>query len=563
MQKYRLDSIAFILAFLVCIVPISNADEIFDASSSPLTLLPPNATAALRLASIEQGSNHLNAFVLPAAGLPLGSELEKLLMSTLRLESLEGIDRDRPIWVIGEFDEESDIHVSMLVPILDAEKVISLSGLEKQESGEYTGKKRTALFGEKAAFFCEGAMNESWKSWFSSTDCASLFDWPSAPANDLTLWLRTTKLTAMLRDLMAPFLQTMQGFMSMSPFGSPYTISLLEKEAGWVLDLMDQVDAVRLDLQLSSEAAVLEKRVSLKEDSPAAGFFRSACFSDSADVQTFLKPDNLVSLLLDIDPQIYTVVRERMLKDFGSLNFKFEPMQKLWDGVAAMYRGPIGVAVNVSSHPGRSMDTTQLIALRDISGASDFLASMSAIMADTADLLSPATGIRLEITEEKEIGTYKKIPYSKMSFRYKADDPESPLAAIFAKQNQDYFYALTDTLMIITSESIPEVLDRVLEPKPGKVLDLQKDKTMASLRLNLLQVLKAAKQYFAENMQGINPLQMVEIPPVTDNPGITLEVSMEGDAPVSRLTIPVKELSAVREAVLGGMQKSQEGGMGQ
>ncbi len=563
MQKYRMDSIALILAFLICIVSISNADEKSDPLSSPLSLLPPDTIAALCLGSIEQGSNHLNAFVLPAAGLPLGSELEKLLMSTLRLESLEGIDCERPIWIFGEFDEESDIHVSMLVPLLDAEKVISQSGLEKQETGEYTGKKRTVLFGEKAALFCEGEMNESWKSWFSSTDCASLFERPSEPENDLTLWLQTTKFTAMLRELTAPFLQTMQGFISMTPFGSPQTISLLEKETGWVLDLMDQVNAVRLDLRLSSEAAVLEKRVSLKEDSPAAGFFHSARFSDMADVQTFLKPDNLVSLLLDIDPQIYTLARERMLKDFESLNFKSEPMQKLWDKAASMYRGPIGVAVNVSSHPDRPVDTTQLIALQDISGASDFLASMSAVMADTASLLSPATGIRLEITEEKDIGTYKKIPYSKMSFRYKVDDPESPLAAMFAKQNQDYFYALTDTVMIFTTESMPEVLDRVLESKPGMVPDSQKEKTMASMRINLLQGLKAAKQYFAQNMQGINPLQMIEIPPVTDNPGITLKLSIEDDEPVTRFTVPAKEISAVREAVLGGMQKQQEGGMGQ
>lgn len=558
MRKRYLGWIVLTVVFAVCTTYEAKSENAAQQDAL-FSLFPENTVAAVRLASIEQGSKDLNAFTLVAAGLPLGSELEKLILDAVDLKSLDGIDPAKPLWLIVGLDETMDVSLSMLVPIADRDKVIAASELQKNESGVINTGKRSLLFGEGTALFCEGELKDNLKTWYSSTPLEKLASVSCDAKDDLAVWIRLTSVSKTLRELSGTFLESMQSLMALSPVASPNTMPMLQKETGWILDLMDQTEMVRLGLQLSSEALVLQKQSILKEGSPMMDYFRTAQLADVSDVLSVIDPNNLISVVFNFDPKFYELIRDRMINDFSDMKINIESMKKLWDDCAKMNKGPIGVAINASAKSDQPVAFTELIALKDITDASGFLANMSTVVQDSANMVAPASGVQIKIKEENNIGTYKSIPYSKLSIRYKVDDPESPMAEIFAKQNLDYFYALTDKALIFTTESMPDVLDRAMDSKPVSLPTFINKNSLAAMRINLLQGLKFAKQFMAQNAGGINPLQMVEIPADSNNPGITIEVHVENGNPVSSMTIPVQEITAVRDAVMGAMMQQQGG----
>lgn len=529
------------------------------SQDSLFSLLPENTVAAVRLTSIQQGSANLNAFTLTAAGLPLGDQLEKLILEAVDLSSLEGVDLTKPLWLFYGLDESTEQTLSMLVPFSDWEKAASASELEKNEAGVYNTGKRSILFRDGMALFSDGEMEESQKAWFASAPFEKIASLTSNPKDDLSVWLRMTSVAKTLRDLSGTLLESMDGLMALAPTAPVNVTAMMQTEIGWILDMLDQTDIVRLGLQLTSEALTLQKQVVLKEGSPMLEYFRSSQLANPAEVLSIINPKNVVSMALNLDPKVYELIRERVLKDCAELKFDAEAMKSLWDEGIKMYKGPVGFALNASTKPDKPVAFTELIAVKKIDDVGAFFDNMSKVIQDSANLVGSVSGVALEIKEEKNIGTYKNIPYSKLAIRYKADDPESPMAELFAKQNQDYFYALTDKALIFTTENITEVLDRALEAKTASLPSFVKPNSLAAIRINLLEALRSVKQTLAQNPTGINPLQMVEIPAGANNPGVVIEAHLENGNPISSLTIPVQEIVAVRNAVMGAMMQQQGG----
>ncbi|MBN2326326.1 MAG: hypothetical protein JXR73_04165 [Candidatus Omnitrophica bacterium] len=556
MQNRRMIPKAWLLSLLLCAAFIAPPATV--RAESLFSLLPGDAIAAVRLHSIQQSSYNLNTFSLAAAGMPLGEELETMILEAVDLKSLDGFDRDKPLWMLFGMNGEMEESISLLAPIADRDAVIASSELQKDESGVYTTGMRSIVFGEKTALFCDGEIQDYLKAWFAEAPLEQLAAFETDSRDDLSVWIRLTPLAEMLRDLSDGFIESMEGLMALNPMSSPNTVPLLKTEIGWLLDLLDQSETLRLGLQLSPDALRFHKQVHLKEGAPMADYFRTARYADIGDVLSVLDPDNFISMVINFDPKVYELTRDRILKDFQDLNMNIDDMKKMWEQGFKTYKGPIGMSINPSFKENQPIAFTQLIAYQGSADARDFLNNVAGVMKESAQMIAPATGIHLDVSEVKDIGSYKNIPYSKIAMRYLVDDPESPVAEILAKQNIDYYYALTDKTIVFTSENMPDVLDKLLSSDKPAPPDYVDKNALVCMRINLLQAVMAAKQYMAQTMQGVNPLEMVEIPPDADNPGVTFDMRIQNGDPVTRLTVPMKEIEAVRDIILGAMMQQEE-----
>ncbi len=521
------------------------------------SLLPDDVIAVARLAGIEQGSKHMNDFLLPAAGLPLGGELETVAIDALQVKTLDGIDKTKPIWLLVSLDGDDDVKVALIAPVLDKDMVIEKSELEEVEPGIYNKKRHPLIFRDNALLVYDGEMPEKAKNWFLSVDLDKLTNWPADPEEDLSLWINNDKLTPVLKELSEEMIGDFSKTMSMAPFMSANVVPMLEIEVGWILDLMDQISITRLDIQLSAEQAQLRKRVSVKPGTPFAEYINIAKMVDISKVISLIKPGDFVSAVMNIDPKLYEMTKERFMSDFEKLDMPLDGLKKIMEDIEDVYAGPIGLTMNAAEQSVNPMALTELIEIKDTKKALAIFDSMDEIIQNSAGMMQPATGIKLEVKEEKNIGTYKDIAYSKLGLRYKADDPESPIAEMMKLQNVDYYYAIYKDLLVFTSEDMPKVLDRLMENID--TADVKKMITPDSFvwaRINVLEGINFAKAQMARFFKGgINPLLMIEVPKDADNPGLTIDAYVENGDMVSRLIIPVKEITAVKNAVLGGMMK--------
>ena len=227
------------------------------------------------------------------------------------------------------------------------------------------------------------------------------------------------------------------------------------------------------------------------------------------------------------------------------------------EDIEDIYTGPIGLTMNVAEQSKNPMALTELIEIKDAKKALEAFDSMAEIIQSSAGIMQPATGVKIEVEEEKNIGTYKDISYSKLGIRYKFDDPESPLAEMMKMNDIDYYYAIYKDLLVFTSEDMPKVLDRLMQNVD--VTDVKKMITPDAFlwaRINVLEGINFAKAQMSQVLKGgINPLLMIEVPKDAGNPGLTIDAYVEDGDMVSRLIIPVKEITAVKNAVLGSMMK--------
>ncbi|MGC9326280.1 MAG: hypothetical protein ACP5I1_01470 [Candidatus Hinthialibacter sp.] len=551
--KNRMPWILSLFLWAAFTVPPATAQ-----ADSLFSLLPDDVIAAVRLHSIQQSSSNLNTFSLAAAGMPLGEELESMILGAADLKSLEGFDRDKPLWLLFGKNEEMAESLSLIAPITDCNAIIAASELQQDEPGVYNTESRSILFRPNAALFFDGEIQDNLKTWFAKAPLDQLAAFETDSQDDLSAWIQIAPLAEMLREASADFLESMEGLMTLNPMSSPNTIPLLKTEIGWLLDLMDQTDMIRLGLQLSPDALRLHKQAYLKDGTPMADYFRTARYADIGDILSVLDPNNFISAVINFDPKVYELTRDRILNDFKDLHMNTGEMKKMWEQGFKAYKGPMGMSINPSFKENQPIAFTQLIAYQGADDVRVLLDSMTSVMQESAQMVAPATGVHLEVSEVKDIGSYRNIPYSKISLRYLVDDPESPLAEIFSKQNMDYFYALTDKTIVFTTENMPDVLDKILSSDKPAAPDYIDKNAMLSMRINLLQGIIAAKQYMAQTMQGVNPLEMVEIPPDADNPGVIIDLRVQDGDPVSSLTVPMKEIEIVRNIILGVMMQQQE-----
>ena len=549
------------LAGLVLTVTISAtfASEQYNSPEMKqlFSLLPDDAVAVVRLAGIEQGAKHLNDFLLPAAGLPLGGELENIATEALELKTLDGIDKTKPIWIFASLEGDDDVKLALVAPVTDKSTVIEKSELEEFEPGIYNKKRHPLIFRDNSLLVYDGEIPVKMKNWFLNADLNKLTNWQTDQKEDLSLWINNDKLTPFLKEISEELIGGLSETMSMAPFMSANVVPMLEIEVGWILDLMDQISITRLDIQLSAEQAQLRKRVSVKPVTPFAEYINIAKMVDSSKVISLIKPADFVSAVMNIDPKLYEMTKDRFLSDFEKLDMPTDGFKKIMEDIEDIYTGPIGLTMNVAEQSKNPMALTELIEIKDAKKALEAFDSMAEIIQSSAGIMQPATGVKIEVEEEKNIGTYKDISYSKLGIRYKFDDPESPLAEMMKMNDIDYYYAIYKDLLVFTSEDMPKVLDRLMQNVD--VTDVKKMITPDAFlwaRINVLEGINFAKAQMSQVLKGgINPLLMIEVPKDAGNPGLTIDAYVEDGDMVSRLIIPVKEITAVKNAVLGSMMK--------
>ena len=548
------------------------AQPVFPAESGSLSLfsqLPADTVAAVRVASISQMSRNLDTFLVPSLGWGLGGEPENHVQEIFTLKSMDGVDKQKPIWILllSQGEEMNDPFIG-LCPLSDPAKFSAQLEMKESSPGVYSSDALSAVVKGNYAVMRKGPALPAIQEWAQKADWSQLNGQPAAPLGDLSVWIQVQKLVPLLRGEVENALDLLADTAENSPAMMPANmLPILRIESGWMFDLAAQVDAVQVDLNFSADALELRKIVHTLPGTPLADYFQTAKFAPLDTVLPALSANSWISLVANFDPKIYQLIRDRMIQDSVKMGLDEKILTSFWDQYTNAFDGTLGLTMNPSGDEQQPFAFTEVMGLKESADATQLTGGILNILKESMAIASPGEGVKINLKEEKNAGTYKDIPYSKISMQYEFDDPESEIAQTLKNMGMNFSMAAVPRALILTTGEIGPVIDQVQAGKTAAEDSLPWIKqagpqAMMVMRLSLIEQLRMIKQQLSKTAGGsVNPLAMVELPDSANTPGVTMDMRVEGGNAVSRLRIPTQEISTIRMAIMGGMtEEGQEPG---
>ncbi|MFB3786373.1 MAG: hypothetical protein ACE15F_08385 [bacterium] len=528
--------------------------------------MPADTLAVVRLASISQTSRNLDAFLLPALGWGLGGEPGNHVQEIFALKSLDGVDKQKPIWILllPQGEEMNDPFIG-LCPLSDPAKFTEQLEMPASAPGIYSSDDLSAVVKGNYAVMRKGPALPAIQDWVKNADWNQLNGLPFSSQGDLSLWIQTQKLIPMLRGVVENALDSWADITENSPTPMPANLlPILRIESGWVFDLAAQVDTVQVDLNFSADAVEVRKITRTVPGTPLADYFRTANFASLDSVLPALSANSWISMVANFDPKVYKLIQDRMIQDCAKMGIDPKKMATFWDLFSSQFEGTLALTMNPSGEEKRPFTFTEVMGLKESSEASRLTSEFLEMFKESVAVAAPGEGIKINITEDENAGKYKEIPYSKISMKYEFDDPESPEAQALKDMDMDFYMATAPRALILTTQEIGPVIDQVQSGKAPAADSLPwikqaGPKAMLAMRLSLIEQLRMIKQQLAKTAGGsVNPLAMVEIPDSANTPGVTMDMRVEEGDAVSRMRIPAQEISTIRMAIMGGMTPEED-----
>jgi len=563
----RLAAVCSLLFWMVGGLLLSHS--VFPAESgSPnvFSLMPADTLAVVRLASISQTSRNLDTFLVPAVGFGMGGELGNQVQEMFELKNLDGVDLQQPIWIflVPPSEEMKDPFIG-LCPLSDPTKFTEQLEMDESSPGVYSSDALSAIVKGNYAVMRKGPALPAVQDWAAMADWNQLNTQSAISPGDLSVWIQIQKLVPLLRSEVEKALDSMADITENSPTPMPANLlPILRIESGWVFDLAAQVDTVQVDLNFSADAVEVRKITRTVPGTPLADYFRTANFASLDSVLPALSANSWISMVANFDPKVYKLIQDRMIQDCAKMGMDPKKMATFWDLFSSQFEGTLALTMNPSGEEKNPFAFTEIMGLKESTETAQLTDEILEMFKESMAIASPGEGVKINIKEDKNAGTYKDIPYSKISMQYEFDDPESELAQTLKNMGMDFYMAAAPRALILTTQEIGPVIDQLLSGKVPAAdsipwITQAGPNTMLAMRLSLIEQLRMIKQQLSKTAGGsVNPLALVELPDSSKTPGVTMDMRVEGGNALSRLRIPVQEISIIRMAIMGGITPEED-----
>jgi len=562
----KIVQVLFILfAFsLIFAAPFSYAaDSASDASL--FTVLPPQAAAAFRIASIQDFSAHFDAFMEKAAGFTTPDQIENIVKGPFELKSLDGIATDQPVWaflLLNDSDQyKPEDYLVCRYPLSDESQFLAQFPLQKTGEGEYAFNNLRISTNEGAAILYKKKAEAMVKDWLTKKDSSSsIKDWPRKDGEDASLWINLEKVLGQFGgELDKDLEQSIQKEPGQANVLIASASPIMAMKTKWGLDLLRQIDFVQLTLGFSAESAILEKNIRLHRGSPLAQFFAAFSPADPMPLLSALPAQGILHYFVNIPPCVFSLSRERILADLPKAGMEEKGFGEMWDLAAKTLTGLQAGVVELAEKEDKIVQLTHLFAAANRESALELANKYIDWMKRAAASFFGDSEILCSIEDRTEAGKVDDAPYSSLRIAFDAKDPESPLSKELAALNVKLEYAAVANALAVSTGNIAPVLQKLNHPGASSEASAWPPaadrNAFFAARFDPMQQFKAVQRAMAKG--PINILAGVKIP---DEPmdGFTVSIQTKDETLTGRLTLPSKDIRAVVSVFMGGMQTPEK-----